>query len=282
MVMCSGRGAKPLPGEKLADFKKWLAVWQRIEIMDIYYFPLWEKGVHDVLQKHVKELTQCFLGYTRSISEDSAEDALEMSMGEFKDFVEDCGLETKAVNFAVMTNMFVKANATNTAQVHQQKMDGRRNAEGKEGEKKIGEKGGSKKEKKVAGILLESEAGGVEFPEWVIVGLGVNVAHFPDDSAYPATSLSAEHWAVSVEDTLVAFARSFQRWANIWVEEGFGIVRRTWLNRAIGKGKSIEVRLENETLTGTFKDLDDDGALILERDGAERRVAAGVVYFPDN
>jgi BirA family biotin operon repressor/biotin-[acetyl-CoA-carboxylase] ligase len=66
------------------------------------------------------------------------------------------------------------------------------------------------------------------------------------------------------------------------VEEGFDKVRRTWLNRAIGKGKGIEVRLENETLTGNFKDLDDDGALILEDDGAERRIAAGVVYFPDN
>ena len=137
-------------------------------------------------------------------------------------------------------------------------------------------------EKKVAGILLESEAGGAEFPEWVIVGLGVNVAHFPDDAAYPATSLSAEHWTVTVEDTLVAFARSFQKWANIWVEEGFDKVRQTWLNRSIGKGKAIAVSLDNETLTGNFKDLDDDGALILEDDGAERRIAAGVVYFPDN
>lgn len=68
------RYSKPLPGEPLADFKKWLAIWQRLELMDIYYFPLWEKGVHDLLQKHQKELMQCFLGYTRSISEDSAED----------------------------------------------------------------------------------------------------------------------------------------------------------------------------------------------------------------
>ena len=152
------RGSKPLEGEKLADFKKWLALWQRIEIMDMYYFPLWEKGVHDCLQKHFKELTQCFLGYTRSISEDSAEDALEMSMGEFHDFVVDCGLETKQVNFDVMTNMFVKANATNTAQVYQQRMDEKRNAEGKEHEKKIGEKGGAKAAKKVAGKNDGTEA----------------------------------------------------------------------------------------------------------------------------
>jgi len=101
--------------------------------------------MHDCLQKHHKELTSCFLGYTRSISEDSAEDALEMSMGEFKDFVEDCGLETKAVNFNVMTNMFVRANAT------KQHADGRRNAQGKEHKAKIGDKGGAKKATKVAG-----------------------------------------------------------------------------------------------------------------------------------
>ena len=158
------RDSKPLidpksgKPEPLSEFKKWLALWQRIEIMDIYYFPLWEKGVHDCLQKHYKELTQCFLGYTRSISEDSAEDALEMSMDEFHDFVVDCGLETKQVSFDVMTNMFVKANATNTAQVYQQRMDEKRNAEGKEHEKKIGEKGGAKAAKKVAGKNDGTEA----------------------------------------------------------------------------------------------------------------------------
>ena len=137
-------------------------------------------------------------------------------------------------------------------------------------------------EKKVAGILLESEASGAEFPAWVIVGLGVNVAHFPHDATYPATSLSAEHWTVTVEDTLVAFARSFQRWANIWVEEGFEKVRHTWLNRAIGKGKIIEVILGTETLIGKFKDLDEDGALIVENDGMEQRITAGDIYLPDN
>ena len=152
------RYSKPLPGEKLADFRKWLAVWQRIEVMDMHYFPLWEKGLHDVMQKLFKELTECFLGYTRSISEDSAEDALEMSMGEFHDFVVDCGLETKTVNFDVMTNMFVKANATNTAQVYQQRMDEKRNAEGKGHEKAIGEKGGAAAAKKVAGKNDGTEA----------------------------------------------------------------------------------------------------------------------------
>ncbi|MEK9722709.1 MAG: biotin--[acetyl-CoA-carboxylase] ligase, partial [Rhodospirillaceae bacterium] len=136
-------------------------------------------------------------------------------------------------------------------------------------------------EKKVAGLLLESEgAGGDAPPDFVIVGLGLNVEHFPDDARYPATSLRFEHWTTSVEEALEAFARSFLVWANRWVDEGFEPIRRTWLQRCIGLGDAIEVRLETETRHGIFRDMDETGALVLERDGGTERIAAGDVYFP--
>ena len=50
------------------------------------------------------ELSTIFLAYCRSISEDSAADAMEMSMDEFHDFVVDVGLETKKYKFDVMCN----------------------------------------------------------------------------------------------------------------------------------------------------------------------------------
>ena len=68
------------------------------------------------------ELSTIFLAYCRSISEDSAADAMEMSMDEFHDFVVDVGLETKKYKFDVMCNQFIKANATNTAQAYQERM----------------------------------------------------------------------------------------------------------------------------------------------------------------
>ncbi|MCH8836156.1 MAG: biotin--[acetyl-CoA-carboxylase] ligase, partial [Proteobacteria bacterium] len=50
--------------------------------------------------------------------------------------------------------------------------------------------------------------------------------------------------------------------------------------RAKGLGEAIEVRLDKETLSGTFADLDDDGALILEVEGGgRRRISAGDVYL---
>ena len=103
------RYSKPLAGQTLKEHKKWLEVWQRLELTDMYYFPLWEKGVHDLLQKHFSELSLIFLAYCRSLlGSDSAEDAMEMEMAEFKDFVDECGLETKQVNFDLMTTNFIK------------------------------------------------------------------------------------------------------------------------------------------------------------------------------
>ena len=56
---------------------------------------------------------------------DALEDAVEMDMSEFKDFVEECSLETREIDFAQMTIQFTKANAVNTAQVAQERMEGR-------------------------------------------------------------------------------------------------------------------------------------------------------------
>ena len=108
------------------------------------------------------------------------------------------------------------------------------------------------------------------------------MAHFPKTTVFPATSLFAENWRVSVETTLQAFAKSFQIWANTWTEDGFEKIRLTWLQRALGLGQMIEVKLENTTLKGIFKDLDQHGALVLDRNGNVQRITAGEVYFPNN
>jgi BirA family biotin operon repressor/biotin-[acetyl-CoA-carboxylase] ligase len=138
-------------------------------------------------------------------------------------------------------------------------------------------------DRKAAGLLLESEGSSKGKPEWVILGVGLNIAHFPEDAEYPATSLYAEGTRdVTVVDALETFARHFLTWTNRWLDDGFAPIRQNWLWRAKGVGETVQVRLERETLEGTFKDLDHDGALLLaEPGGRVRRIAAGDVFFPN-
>ncbi len=137
--------------------------------------------------------------------------------------------------------------------------------------------------RKGAGILLESRSDPDGALDCLILGVGVNLAHYPEDTSFPATSLRFEGATqVTVVALLEAFSRSFMSWANRWLDDGFVPVRRAWLNHAHGLGEEIEVRLPRETLKGTFKDLDERGVLVLELpDGTRREISSGDVYFGD-
>jgi BirA family biotin operon repressor/biotin-[acetyl-CoA-carboxylase] ligase len=137
-------------------------------------------------------------------------------------------------------------------------------------------------DRKVAGLLLESKSAVGGALEWLILGMGVNIQSHPEDSRFPATNLIFEGVGPNVNEKLVleAIARHFLTWVNRWTEDGFAPIRRTWLSHAHGLGEAIEVQITKETLTGTFRDLDETGALILEMPDSSRRVVtAGDVMF---
>jgi BirA family biotin operon repressor/biotin-[acetyl-CoA-carboxylase] ligase len=135
--------------------------------------------------------------------------------------------------------------------------------------------------RKIAGILLESSTSAAGLLQWVVIGIGVNVASHPPDAEtmYPATSLAAEGATeVTVERALNALCRRLDLWLRRWADEGFPAVRRAWLDRAHGLGAAIAVRAGDEAvLRGVFRGLDEDGALILDQGGVRRRVTAGDV-----
>jgi hypothetical protein len=138
----ASKETKLLNGETQADIEKWIATWEKMEIMDVHLWPMWEKEVHDILHPLFKELQLIFLAYTQSIYDVSAEDQMEMSLDEFHDFVVDVGLETKHYKFDVMCNQFIKANAINSAQVRAQRQEEKRDSQGKAHDKKEYEKKG--------------------------------------------------------------------------------------------------------------------------------------------
>jgi BirA family biotin operon repressor/biotin-[acetyl-CoA-carboxylase] ligase len=134
--------------------------------------------------------------------------------------------------------------------------------------------------KKVSGLLLESSGGNTEVVEWVIVGCGVNVAVHPDIPDYPTTSLNeVAEQNVDVEALLNVFLRCFEVRYDAWRENGAVAIRDCWLERAVGLGQEITVRLPTTEIHGVFEGLDASGALILARsDGAREFITAGEVF----
>jgi len=136
--------------------------------------------------------------------------------------------------------------------------------------------------RKGVGILLESSLTPEGTLDWLVLGVGINVASYPGDTSFPATSLNYE--AALTEDDVVnlleAFCRSFLNWTNRWLDDGFAPIREAWLQHAVKRGETIDVRLPEETLRGIFTDLDPEGRLVLTLpDGDRRLISAGDVFF---
>ncbi|MCR9128379.1 MAG: biotin--[acetyl-CoA-carboxylase] ligase [Alphaproteobacteria bacterium] len=134
--------------------------------------------------------------------------------------------------------------------------------------------------RKLAGILLES-GGHRDGGLWLAVGIGINLAHHPDDAERPATDLSVHGGVLKPEDAVERLSARFEYWRMVWAGQGFAPVREAWLSRAWGLGECCTARLEGETVEGVFADLADDGSLRLDlNDGRRRLVSAGDVFFP--
>jgi BirA family biotin operon repressor/biotin-[acetyl-CoA-carboxylase] ligase len=138
--------------------------------------------------------------------------------------------------------------------------------------------------RKACGMLIESGAapnGGV----WAAVGVGINLATYPEAVERPATAL-AEHLSHKVtraptpDEALGVLAEAFDAALSLWLTQGFEPIRQAWLAHATGLDGPCTARLERETLSGVAEGLDADGALLLRLPGcALRRITAGDVFF---
>ncbi len=132
--------------------------------------------------------------------------------------------------------------------------------------------------RKISGILLEA------VPDTglsaIVIGCGINAAHHPEETAFPATSLGSYGEAPDVGRLLETYIGELDRWLSVEREQGFGAVRTAWLERAHRPGDRLTVRSSYGDIPGNFVDLAPDGALILDVDGVPRSFTAGDVFFP--
>lgn len=131
---------------------------------------------------------------------------------------------------------------------------------------------------KLAGILLET----IDEPpsgRMVAVGIGINVASAAPGAAYPTTCL-ADHGAADLAQLRDALAARFADRYRQWRHHGFAPARDAWTAMAMARGRPLTVRIEAETVQGTFGGIDETGALLLDLpSGLRRRVLAGDVMF---
>jgi BirA family biotin operon repressor/biotin-[acetyl-CoA-carboxylase] ligase len=128
---------------------------------------------------------------------------------------------------------------------------------------------------KFAGILIEGEGPAV------VVGVGVNCAHHPAGTDFPATDLAAAEVRATPEGLFAPLSAAIVARLKLWDRgAGFAAVRADWLARAAGLGKPIRVALPEGERDGVFEGIDERGCLVLRLpSGTMQTIAAGDVLI---
>jgi len=130
-------------------------------------------------------------------------------------------------------------------------------------------------DRKICGILAETSETSKGLA--VIVGIGINLksSNFPPELEEIATSIEAETGNLpDAEDLLQALTHFLSEYYDLLNDEnGAEKIRAAWAERSsYFSGKSVKVVLENETIYGATRGIEENGALRVETANGKIRI----------
>ena len=115
---------------------------------------------------------------------------------------------------------------------------------------------------KLAGILIDTSPSNGKI-EWLVMGIGINLAFAPQIPGRLTTSLASHGIAVAPLAAAQAVLASLSGWLEIFEAQGAGFIQTAWLKAAHPLGTEISVRGADVTTHGRFAGLSAAGALQL-------------------
>jgi BirA family biotin operon repressor/biotin-[acetyl-CoA-carboxylase] ligase len=128
---------------------------------------------------------------------------------------------------------------------------------------------------KLAGVLCECAAAGDGQIDWLVIGLGANLAVAPAIEGRAVACLAGH---ASLPDPVAVATSVLHRivaWRARLDAEGLAPVLAAWAARGPDHGALLTLRIGGSQTSGLYRGLDGDGALLLEHDGRTRRFASG-------
>lgn len=128
---------------------------------------------------------------------------------------------------------------------------------------------------KVAGILTDSAADPTGQVEWIIFGMGANLAAAPSVPGRETACLARDgHAAAAPQVVAAALLGAIDRWRGVLVAQGFGAIRQAWMARGPAMGQALAMR---DGRAGRYAGLADDGSLLLAGEGRVMALSTGEI-----
>lgn len=114
---------------------------------------------------------------------------------------------------------------------------------------------------KLAGILIDAAPGSRSL-DWLVIGIGINLAHAPDIPGRPATTLAAHGGQATPRQTAEALLPRLDFWLQR-LAAGPAAIIEAWQARAHPPGTELTVQTGDRRVTGLYAGLSAQGELLL-------------------
>lgn len=135
-------------------------------------------------------------------------------------------------------------------------------------------------QKKLGGILIESQ---IQYPnliEWIVIGFGLNIKNKPVSLDRPVSCLAD---ITGFLPKPVVFAKfileSFSYWEDIAIQKGFPNIRNAWMQRSFPIGTAMTVSLHGKKIDGLYQGINQEGILLLQTKNGLEKIAIGEIFL---
>ncbi len=128
---------------------------------------------------------------------------------------------------------------------------------------------------KLGGILVETSDDGAGFLQWLVIGIGINLAAAPRIVGRRVTTLG-EGTAADVAGRIL---QRVSHWRTVQQHEGWASIREAWLVHALPAGHAMTLKQGTTVIEGHFAGLAENGGLLLNMAGRVQAFSAGEVWL---
>ena len=126
------------------------------------------------------------------------------------------------------------------------------------------------------GLAVPAQTTADAVPPWMVlhalVAISTRQSNGPGGVDFETTLAEEGAVEVTAPQLLESFSRHFLTWMGRWQDDGFAPVRAMWLHHATEHGEELRVPAGGGQMQGKFREIDDDGALLLDDGGTTRRI----------
>ncbi len=133
---------------------------------------------------------------------------------------------------------------------------------------------------KLAGILVDAAMTASGAADWLVIGVGANLASAPVIEGRRIAVLVTPDGAAPMPLAVTeVFLARIEAWRNVLARDGFGPIRDAWLQRAHPLGTPVTIKDAMRSRTGVFAGLSAQGELLLSDGDAVHTISTGDVLL---